>query len=168
MTNIAVDPAYQHMGLGRFLMQFMIGRAIDYGSQKITLEVRTNNDIAKRSVPLARFSGREELKKAIMSATTMMRWICIGHCRNFGRSSSIVEENNVAARELILAFESSCDETSVAVVENGDHNPIEHHRHANQESSAVWRRCTGGSQSSPCGTDYVGYRCSVERSGRHL
>lgn len=48
MTNIAVDPAYQHMGLGRFLMQFMIGRAIDYGSQKITLEVRTNNEIAKR------------------------------------------------------------------------------------------------------------------------
>lgn len=31
-----------------------------------------------------------------------------------------VEENNVAARELILAFESSCDETSVAVVENGN------------------------------------------------
>ena len=47
VTNIAVDPAYQHMGLGRFLMQFMIGRAIDYGSQKMTLEVRTNNDIAK-------------------------------------------------------------------------------------------------------------------------
>lgn len=31
----------------------------------------------------------------------------------------IVEENNVAARELILASESSADETSVAVVENG-------------------------------------------------
>ncbi|MDT3391888.1 MAG: tRNA (adenosine(37)-N6)-threonylcarbamoyltransferase complex transferase subunit TsaD, partial [Bacillota bacterium] len=29
-------------------------------------------------------------------------------------------ENKSQQRELILAFESSCDETSVAVVENGD------------------------------------------------
>ncbi|OAU81571.1 alanine acetyltransferase [Lacticaseibacillus rhamnosus] len=83
VTNIAVDPAYQHMGLGRFLMQFMIGRAIDYGSQKITLEVRTNNEIAKR---LYRSLGFQDgrIKKVIMSATMMMRWICIGNCRNFG------------------------------------------------------------------------------------
>lgn len=47
-TLIAVHPAYQTMGLGRFLMQLHIGRAIHYGSQKITLEVNSNNEIAKR------------------------------------------------------------------------------------------------------------------------
>lgn len=86
VTNIAVDPAYQHMGLGRFLMQFMIGRAIDYGSQKMTLEVRTNNDIAKH---LYRSLGFQDgkIKKVIMSAITMMHLICIGHCRNRSLSS---------------------------------------------------------------------------------
>ncbi|EKP97803.1 ribosomal-protein-S18p-alanine acetyltransferase [Lacticaseibacillus paracasei] len=86
VTNIAVDPAYQHMGLGRFLMQFMIGRAIDYGSQKMTLEVRTNNDIAKH---LYRSLGFQDgkIKKVIMSAITMMHSICIGHCRNRSLSS---------------------------------------------------------------------------------
>lgn len=48
VTNIAVDPAYQHMGLGRFLMTYLIGRDIDYGSTKNSLEVRTHNEIAQR------------------------------------------------------------------------------------------------------------------------
>lgn len=47
-SNMSVYPATQHMGLGRFLMQFKLCRAMYTGSQKITLEVRTNNEMSKR------------------------------------------------------------------------------------------------------------------------
>ncbi|WP_057894904.1 ribosomal protein S18-alanine N-acetyltransferase [Lacticaseibacillus brantae] len=47
ITNIAVAPSFQHRGIGRFLMQLMLDRAKAYGSEKMTLEVRTDNEVAK-------------------------------------------------------------------------------------------------------------------------
>jgi ribosomal-protein-alanine N-acetyltransferase len=47
ITNIAVDPNLQHQGLGRYLMQWMIAKARDFGSDQLTLEVRTDNAIAQ-------------------------------------------------------------------------------------------------------------------------
>lgn len=47
VTNIAVSPAWQHRGIGRYLMQTMIDRAGVVGSEKVTLEVRTDNAIAQ-------------------------------------------------------------------------------------------------------------------------
>ncbi|MFD1429007.1 ribosomal protein S18-alanine N-acetyltransferase [Lacticaseibacillus mingshuiensis] len=47
ITNIAVSPVFQHQGLGRFLMQEMIDRAIASGATKMTLEVRTDNVVAQ-------------------------------------------------------------------------------------------------------------------------
>lgn len=47
ITNIAVARPYQNQGVGRYLMQFMIQRAKNWGSLAMTLEVRTTNDPAK-------------------------------------------------------------------------------------------------------------------------
>ncbi|WP_461214377.1 ribosomal protein S18-alanine N-acetyltransferase [Lacticaseibacillus sp. GG6-2] len=47
ITNIAVDPSVQHQGIGRFLMQVMLAKALDFGSKQLTLEVRTDNTIAQ-------------------------------------------------------------------------------------------------------------------------
>lgn len=47
ITNIAVSKYYQDRGIGRFLMQYMIDLMRSEGSQKMTLEVRTNNEPAK-------------------------------------------------------------------------------------------------------------------------
>ncbi len=47
VTNIAVDPSVQHQGIGRFLMQVMLAKALDFGSRRLTLEVRTDNVIAQ-------------------------------------------------------------------------------------------------------------------------
>lgn len=47
VTNIAVAPVFQHQGLGKLLMNVMIARAYEFGSEKMTLEVRTNNSIAQ-------------------------------------------------------------------------------------------------------------------------
>lgn len=47
VTNIAVDPSVQHHGIGRFLMQAILAKALDFGSRQLTLEVRTDNVIAQ-------------------------------------------------------------------------------------------------------------------------
>jgi len=47
VTNIAIDPDWQHRGLGRFLMQIMIDKAKSLGVEKMTLEVRVDNQIAQ-------------------------------------------------------------------------------------------------------------------------
>ncbi|WP_262315723.1 ribosomal protein S18-alanine N-acetyltransferase [Lacticaseibacillus parakribbianus] len=43
ITNIAVGPSVQRLGIGTALMQVMIDKAYDFGSRQMTLEVRTDN-----------------------------------------------------------------------------------------------------------------------------
>lgn len=46
ITNVAVDPAYQGMGLGRRLMNELILRVKELGVDSMTLEVRPSNQVA--------------------------------------------------------------------------------------------------------------------------
>ncbi|MDM8282034.1 ribosomal protein S18-alanine N-acetyltransferase [Lactobacillus gallinarum] len=48
ITNIAVSPLYQHQHIGHYLMEMMINRARENDSDCVTLEVRTDNEIAQR------------------------------------------------------------------------------------------------------------------------
>lgn len=47
ITNIAVHPAYQRKGLGLRLMGEMMNSARTMGADKMTLEVRESNNVAK-------------------------------------------------------------------------------------------------------------------------
>ena len=44
---------------------------------------------------------------------------------------------------LILAIETSCDETAAAVVKNGREVFIKYHLYADQTAYIIWRRSTG-------------------------
>ncbi|MCX8723210.1 ribosomal protein S18-alanine N-acetyltransferase [Lactobacillus panisapium] len=48
ITNLAVDPAWQKKGLGTYLMQLMIDYARKLGCHSISLEVRIDNEVAKK------------------------------------------------------------------------------------------------------------------------
>lgn len=48
ITIIAVDPAWQKKGLGTYLMQLMIDYARKLECQSVSLEVRIDNEVAKR------------------------------------------------------------------------------------------------------------------------
>lgn len=47
ITNVAVHPEYRGCGVGRALMEELLKRTILMGAERITLEVRVSNNIAK-------------------------------------------------------------------------------------------------------------------------
>jgi ribosomal-protein-alanine N-acetyltransferase len=48
ITNISVAPAYQHRGIGGYLLDLMVMKARTAGCDKVSLEVRSDNKIAQR------------------------------------------------------------------------------------------------------------------------
>lgn len=56
--NLAVDPAYRRRGIGRSLLQAVIGEARDHRSSRITLEVRKSNEAAQRLYQSLGFAAR--------------------------------------------------------------------------------------------------------------
>jgi ribosomal-protein-alanine N-acetyltransferase len=47
ITNIAVDPGFRRLGIGRFMMEAMFDRAREHGATRMTLEVRVSNVTAQ-------------------------------------------------------------------------------------------------------------------------
>lgn len=48
ITTIGIDPAWQGLGLGELLLAALIDEAIRRGADRLTLEVRVSNEIARR------------------------------------------------------------------------------------------------------------------------
>jgi len=48
VTNVAVHPDYRRRQVGRRLMQELMRRAVMLGASRMTLEVRTSNQVARR------------------------------------------------------------------------------------------------------------------------
>lgn len=48
ILNLAVDPDFRRTGLGRSLVELILGEAADLGATHVTLEVRENNDAARK------------------------------------------------------------------------------------------------------------------------
>lgn len=57
ITNIAVDPDWRRLGIGRYMLETMFDRAREHGATKMTLEVRVSNITAQN---LYRKLGFEE------------------------------------------------------------------------------------------------------------
>jgi hypothetical protein len=60
-------------------------------------------------------------------------------------------------RNLLLAIESSCDETSVAVIEDGKHILANIVALTGEKSSTLWRCGAGSSQSPSRRRNYIMY-----------
>jgi ribosomal-protein-alanine N-acetyltransferase len=56
ITTIAVHPLYRGRGIGELLLLRCIDRAIETHAERVTLEVRVSNDVAKRLYEKYRFS----------------------------------------------------------------------------------------------------------------
>jgi ribosomal-protein-alanine N-acetyltransferase len=48
VTNLLVDPTWRRCGIGMDLMRALIDQAVSQGARHITLEVRSQNDAARR------------------------------------------------------------------------------------------------------------------------
>ncbi len=48
LLNIAVDPQYQHKGIGTLLMDKIVEESWKHGADRILLEVRSSNKMAQR------------------------------------------------------------------------------------------------------------------------
>lgn len=57
ITNIAVAPNFQNQHIGRYLMEMMINRARDNDCDCVTLEVRTDNEVAQHLYQSLGFQG---------------------------------------------------------------------------------------------------------------
>ena len=48
ITNLAVHPAFRQQGVGEKILYHLMGRSVLLGAERMTLEVRVSNDVAKR------------------------------------------------------------------------------------------------------------------------
>lgn len=79
ITNIAVSPLYQHQHIGKYLMELMIDLARENTSDCVTLEVRTDNEIAQRLYRTLGFKGNFIRKNYYQDTNTdalnMVLWL---------------------------------------------------------------------------------------------
>lgn len=78
ITNIAVAPEYQRNHIATYLMEFIIDKARDNGSEGVSLEVRIDNDAAKRLYQRLGFEStfiRKNYYQDGTDAINMMLWL---------------------------------------------------------------------------------------------
>ncbi len=112
IMNIAVSPARRGQGLGRRLLDALLGRLRELEAQRVTLEVRPDNVAAVRlyeSAGLESVGVRPGYYGRGQDAAIMWGDLQEATPRPLADS----------AGELILAIESSCDETAAAVMRGG-------------------------------------------------
>jgi len=112
IMNLAVAPAHRSQGIGRRLLDTLMRAASELGAQRVTLEVRAENPVATalyESVGLESVGIRPEYYGPGRDAIIMWGDLPDAERRPVADDSG----------ELILAIESSCDETAAAVMRGG-------------------------------------------------
>ena len=112
IMNLAVTPASRRQGLGRRLLGELLSASARLGAQRVTLEVRAEN------------AGAIALYEAVGLESVGVRPAYYGPGHDAvimwgdlpGAEKPVVAEKS---DELILAIESSCDETAAAVMRGG-------------------------------------------------
>jgi N6-L-threonylcarbamoyladenine synthase len=117
LMNLAVAPASRGRGIGRELLVETMSRAAVAGALRMTLEVRSSNAAAIRlyeSLGLVS-AGTRPGYYAGTGESALIMW------GDLGRSAAVTPTPDAGspATELILAIESSCDETAAAVMRGG-------------------------------------------------
>jgi N6-L-threonylcarbamoyladenine synthase len=112
VMNLAVDPSNRRRGYGRQLLNHLLKAAAALGAQRVTLEVRSSNAEAiwlYQSVGLESVGLRPNYYGPGLDAVIM--WGDLP-----GAEKPLTTDS---ADEIILAIESSCDETAAAVMRGG-------------------------------------------------
>lgn len=112
ITNVAVRPEWRGKKAGTYLMQQMMAFAFAEGVKDMTLEVRESNQIARSLYEKLGFKV-EGLRKNYYEDNkedAILMW----YRQKKRTGGGIIMEDTI-----ILAIESSCDETAVAVIKNG-------------------------------------------------
>ncbi|MBQ9691450.1 MAG: tRNA (adenosine(37)-N6)-threonylcarbamoyltransferase complex dimerization subunit type 1 TsaB, partial [Eggerthellaceae bacterium] len=133
LLKIAVDPAYQRRHIARTLLEKVSSDMRDLGATHISLEVRASNDAAQhfyRACGLEHKATRKAYYSDGGDAYIYEGPLCITRGDVAGMDAHINEvasvqhvQNNLEdalqniAHPIILAFESSCDETAVALID---------------------------------------------------
>ncbi len=113
LMNLAVGESRRGQGIGRRLLEAVADRATGLGAGRITLEVRPENESAValyRSAGLVEVGVRPGYYPGGQDAMIMWGELPLG-------TAGVADGNS---DELILAIESSCDETAAAVMRGGD------------------------------------------------
>ena len=122
ITTFAVLPDWRRRGVGGRLMVELMRLARDLGSRVMTLEVRLSNQPARalygrfgfRPVGIRPRYYSDNGEDALIMTTD-----AAGHGQRWSPASSRWRGCMATRSGRILAVETSCDETAVAVVENG-------------------------------------------------
>jgi len=107
IATIAVKENYRNKGIGNILLSKIIEQSIEKGFVSIDLEVRKSNESAIRLYKYNKFKVISTRK---------------GYYSNGEDAYIMVKDltkNNIKEENIILAIESSCDETAVAILKNG-------------------------------------------------
>lgn len=121
ILKVAVDPAYRSKGIARTLVGRMAGDARDLGARSCTLEVRASNTGAQafyRALGLGELGTRPRYYSDREDAVIME-----GPLPLFANDVAGMElrvdgtESNQLNQPLILAIETSCDETAAAIID---------------------------------------------------
>ena len=126
ILKISVEPAYRRRGIARHLLGLVAADARDLGASECTLEVRVSNEGAQafyRNLGLelvgvrpGYYSDREDA--AIMTGPLPVEVHDVaGMTLRVDEVANGEESGVVAAQPLILAIESSCDETAAAIID---------------------------------------------------
>ncbi len=136
VTNIAVDPAWHRHQIGTRLLANLARAAVAHGARNLTLEVRMSNGPAQTMYRQIRIRGRRGPQE-LLRREQRGRPHHVGprgrHARlrrtpgdalNAGVRGADGRRDRLAVPRapivtVILAIETSCDETAAAVVEDG-------------------------------------------------
>ena len=124
VTNIAVDPQMHRHKIGTRVLHELMVQSIELGARAVSLEVRVTNWGAQRlygrSASIRWGSGATTTRSS--TRTRLIMWTDDVRTPAYGRRlASIVAElaGDGAPLVITLGIETSCDETAVAVVEDG-------------------------------------------------
>lgn len=100
IINIAVDPDFQNKGIATKLIEYVITNT---KSEKLMLEV---NEINTKAINFYNKCNFKELNR---------------RKNYYGSNDAIIMERKLSMKDIyILGIESSCDETSISIVKNGN------------------------------------------------
>lgn len=116
VMNLAVDQSKRESGIGRALAETAFMRASLRGAKRVTLEVRPSN---LEAIALYESMGLAPVGKRpgyYRHEDAVIMW---GDLHQAGRSAAGSRPRRDAAETLMLAIETSCDETAAAVMRGG-------------------------------------------------
>jgi len=127
VMNLAVLPALRRKGVGTVLLSELLGRLLHEGVRRVTLEVREHNAAAFALYESAGFRavGNRPGYYAETGEDAVIMWTDDLEAPGASARLEILEEqafhalHGIAGEEVVLAIETSCDETAAAVMRGG-------------------------------------------------